>query len=61
MIVDSPYMKNNLIPLGNSVLMPLRTTAAASTKDQPFKRKFMSRHGYTDNLKRRNERYHEGS
>ena len=57
-----PLMKNVLTPLAKSVLIPLRSIAAAqSNRYSYYKENLWIGGGYTDNLKWRNERYQENS
>ena len=53
-------MKNVLIPLAKSDTIRINTSSI-SNRCSYSKDKFWIRHVYTDNLKGKNERYHENS
>ena len=55
-----PLMENVLTPIAKSVLVPLGSTAAATTKEL-FKKKSLDWDDCNDNLKWRNKRYYEKS
>ena len=62
MRVGLRLMKNVLISLAKSVLMPLELTAAESAIDAPNqKKKLWIWDDCTDNIKRRNGSYHKNS
>ena len=59
MRVVLPLRKNVLTPLAKGVLIRLGLMAAGSTTDKSYsKYSLWIGHDYTDNFKRRNERYH---
>ena len=59
------FMKNSLTSFASSLFTPLGLTAAASVADAGLKSlsvwNFCFRKNYTNNIKRRNERYHGNS
>ena len=54
-----PLMKKVLKAFAKSVLIVLRLTKAASATESTIQKKVWVRYDYTDNLKWRNEWYHE--